>query len=640
VFLIVSLAVYGVDTFTAINLLAFSRWSGRVEPAIPFKISRWIFAACILTSFALLIYRWFLAYRAIRSGSIARSYLDPLAVRVQSFRIFTSKGNGWKRFLVFAELTKSKKGAEYVALYTYFSFQFWMNTVFADGPRQVLNAITLYSVMKMDLLPGGEHAQKDDGSSPVLQFFNNVKILAEDNNLQAVVLFGMLFTLVIWVLSVLKLASAVILYLVFLFHHIPEEDGTLKAYCRRKISTRLKRIVQRKVNKALAKGFQLQDRAPTQPSLAGGDSKPTLPDLDKGPIVTTLSRSTTETTLPPYTRSISNTTEKKPTLPNLEFDSKPPLTRTTTQSSAMSESASLTGNAATMGYSPLDRQTSPLPPVPPLPATVPSRTGTPMSRPSPAPTPFANDPPGRGTPAAGYRNLTESGARPYRTFTPANDPYARSNTPSAPVFDDYYERSYTPAADPYAWSNTPGASILHDSYGRSHAPDGYDPYGAQDNAHGAEDGYRAHAYSHGQGGYEERPVASNQSHPQPGYSPQDGYRSYTPASTGARPPPGGQPGRTMTPASYRSTPGPQAGSEMQPSSRTFTPMGPESPMGSQSGGYAAFNPSQTPQPRMQRQPPPNGYQPFTRANTASPSTMHRNGQPAGYSFNRANTDHF
>lgn len=32
-------------------------------------------------------------------------------------------GRGWKRFLVFAELTKSKKGAEYVALFTYFSFE-------------------------------------------------------------------------------------------------------------------------------------------------------------------------------------------------------------------------------------------------------------------------------------------------------------------------------------------------------------------------------------------------------------------------------------------------------------------------------------------------------------------------------------
>ncbi|CAG7938849.1 unnamed protein product [Penicillium nalgiovense] len=247
VFLFISLAAYGVDTFTAVNLLAFSRWSGQVEPAIPFNISRWIFAACIIASFVLLAYRWVHAIRAIRSGSITRSFLDPMAVRIQSIR-FGRQGRGYRRFLVFAELTKDRKAAEYVALYAYFSFQFWMNTIFADGPRQVINAITLYSVMQMDLIPGGKNAADDDGSSSAAQFFNNVKILAEDNNLQAVILFGMLFTLVIWVLSVLKLISAIVLYLIFLFHHIPAEDGTLSRYCRRKVGQRLKQSCTHSAN--------------------------------------------------------------------------------------------------------------------------------------------------------------------------------------------------------------------------------------------------------------------------------------------------------------------------------------------------------------------------------------------------------
>ena len=58
----------------------------------------------------------------MRSGGVAQSYLDPLAVRIQSIRM-GSNGRGWRRFLVFAELTKSKKGSEYVALFTYFSFE-------------------------------------------------------------------------------------------------------------------------------------------------------------------------------------------------------------------------------------------------------------------------------------------------------------------------------------------------------------------------------------------------------------------------------------------------------------------------------------------------------------------------------------
>ncbi|KAJ5669729.1 hypothetical protein N7462_010799 [Penicillium macrosclerotiorum] len=608
VFLVVSIAVYGVDTFTAVNLLAFSRWSGRVEPAIPFKISRWIYAVCILVSFALLIYRWLLAIRSMRSGSITRSYLDPLAVRVQSVRVFTKKGRGWKRFLVFAELTKSKKGAEYVALYAYFSFQSWLNLVFADGPRQVINAITLWSVMKSDLLPGGRMRRR-------MTFFNNVKILAEENNLQAVVLIGMLFTLVIWVLSILKLASAIVLYLIFLFHHIPAEDGTLTAYCRRKISTRLTRIVRKKVNKALASGFKLQDRKPTEPMLAAQDTKPTLPsiDLDKTPVVSTLSRTTTQTTLPPYTRSNSVKTDHNPTLPNLEFDSKPPLSRTTTQASAMSESASLTGNAAGMGFSPLDYQSNALPPLPPLPATLPStRPGTSQSRPTPG-LPLANNS-DRNSPAPATRNLT--------------DPYARSGTPGVAVSDDYFGRSHAPAAhyDPYGSS---GADY-EDDYGHDYH---------HDRDHDDDFDYRART---------ETPFQDIRTQQHSGYLPQEGYptRSYSPASTGAMPraPPVDTLGRSVTPASYRSTPAPRPGQAIPPPPRSYTtPMSPPDSTESQGGGYTAFNPptpSQTPQPYMHRSPGPAGYQPFNRANTVSPGAMNRNGPPAGYSFNRANTDQF
>jgi len=121
-FLLVSVAVYVVDIFTAANLLFFDRWSGQVQPVIPFTYARWIFAGCIVLSWVLLFYRWMRAIRVIRGGAVAASYLDPLAVRVQSVRT-GEEGRGWRRFLVFAALTKGRKGAEYVALFTFFSFE-------------------------------------------------------------------------------------------------------------------------------------------------------------------------------------------------------------------------------------------------------------------------------------------------------------------------------------------------------------------------------------------------------------------------------------------------------------------------------------------------------------------------------------
>ncbi|KAK5284118.1 Potassium transporter, partial [Cryomyces antarcticus] len=76
---IVSIAVYGADTFTAVNLLVFNKWSSQIQPAIKFDVSKWIFAVCIILSWALCAYERFRAIRVIRRGGVAESFLDPLA---------------------------------------------------------------------------------------------------------------------------------------------------------------------------------------------------------------------------------------------------------------------------------------------------------------------------------------------------------------------------------------------------------------------------------------------------------------------------------------------------------------------------------------------------------------------------------
>lgn len=57
-----------------------------------------------------------MAFKVIRRGCVTDDYLDDLAVVLQSIRC----GTGWQRFLVFAELTKSKKKVSWIALFVYF----------------------------------------------------------------------------------------------------------------------------------------------------------------------------------------------------------------------------------------------------------------------------------------------------------------------------------------------------------------------------------------------------------------------------------------------------------------------------------------------------------------------------------------
>ena len=354
----VGIAVYAVDTFTAVNLLAFDKWSSQVQPWLPFKYSKWIFAVCILLSWALCIYEWIRAIRVIKRGGVAASYMDPLAASLQSMR-----PQGWRRFLVFSELTKSKKGTDYVAFFVYFAFQGAIRIIIAEGPRQVVNGLTLGSIMETKLInqPG------DEDASGIEQFFINLQALANENYQQAIILSSMLFTMVIWIFSAICLLIAGVLYLVFLWHYIPQRDGRLRIYCRRKIDRRLEKIVEHKVKAAIEEENRQKEKAerkaelkrrktgelppPAPPKLA---RQPTLPDLGASPDLKKEDRlpdmplnrqntTTTVSTLPLYSSRppTRQGVERQPTLPDLAMASDRPgmPSRTGTQGSDWSQTS-------------------------------------------------------------------------------------------------------------------------------------------------------------------------------------------------------------------------------------------------------------------------------------------------------------
>ncbi|CAN8097907.1 unnamed protein product [Discula destructiva] len=348
--LFISVAVYAVDTFTAVQLLVFNKWSSEIQPAISFDVTKWIFSVCIILSFVNLGYEHIRAQMIIRRGSVAESFLDSLAVRLQCIRICGS-GKGWRRFLVFAELTKSKKGAEYIALFTYFSFQAWIRIIFCSGPRQVINAVTLYSVYTAKLqVDGGtfEHSLES--------LFAKIKVLAEEDFRQALILSGMLFTLVIWVFSALCFILAILFFVFFLWSWIPKEDGGLAGYCERKTNKRVMKIVSAKVNAAIADQERQRKKAEWKAAKKTGamppeERKATLPtfmtdDSDKLPDMPALKRADTEQTLPAYT--------SRPGTPKggFELNRMPPMpsrTDTTWTNGSNASRAPLLGQGAEMG---------------------------------------------------------------------------------------------------------------------------------------------------------------------------------------------------------------------------------------------------------------------------------------------------
>lgn len=113
-----------LHSYTAITLLVFNRWSSQIQPVIPFQIAKIIFAVCILISYVLIIVDWFPAQKVIRRGGVADAYMNVVALRWSCVWGGKDKDDtGWRRFLVFARLTKQRGKTDYVALFTYFSFK-------------------------------------------------------------------------------------------------------------------------------------------------------------------------------------------------------------------------------------------------------------------------------------------------------------------------------------------------------------------------------------------------------------------------------------------------------------------------------------------------------------------------------------
>ncbi|OAQ99863.1 hypothetical protein LLEC1_07440 [Akanthomyces lecanii] len=435
--LIISLAVYSIDSFTAVQLIAFNRWSSAIKPAISFDVSRWIFSICIILSFINLGYEAIRATRVIKRNNIAESYMDPLAVRWESIRF--GKAQGWRRFLVFASLTKSKKGAHYIALFTYFT---WIRVLVCSGPRQVINAFTLKSVYEAKL---ATEAQSVDGA--FLGFFDKVKVLAQEDYRQAAILSGMAFTFVVWAFALIFLLVAVIFYVTFLFYWIPKADGGLTGYCERKVNKALLGIVNKKINKAFAKNEARKMKAEAEYAKVTGEKlqperAATLPDIaladDKLPDMPMLNRADTGSTLPPY--------QTRPNTPGgIELSSmnRAALTRSETNGSdfSFSPNVPLLGAAAEIGYGPAPTQPHMIPP---------QRPGTAMSQRSQASGIMPLQRPGAAMSQRGLGTANSQHSQASRAGMGAQYPYGNAPTPRPGM-----QRPMGPGADP----STPGVGL-------------------------------------------------------------------------------------------------------------------------------------------------------------------------------------
>ncbi len=228
---LIGLAVFGSDLYTCVLLLGYSKWASNVQPSIPFHISRWIFSACILFSIVWYIYEIAACVMIVKTKVISLAYTNPMAKKYYSY-----KGFGY--FCLFEAITGARNFQERVTLFVYFSMKGIFRLLIADSPRQVLNGITLYSVLQLS----------DD-------FVGAVKRLATSSYQEAVVICFMTFAFTIWVIRILSLLTAFFCVIPVYMHVKHNTSGnekiSLERYICKRINQRIKEIVKKQHQKGL-----------------------------------------------------------------------------------------------------------------------------------------------------------------------------------------------------------------------------------------------------------------------------------------------------------------------------------------------------------------------------------------------------
>ena len=102
-----------------------------------------------------------------------------------------------------------------------------VSVFFTEGPRVVVNTLTLVSVIRANLIPN----HKEEALSAIGWFFENVGHVYDHKQVQSPILGTMTFTTITWLFTAIQLTIACVMYLCSPIRVI--EKMSLKDYCRK-----------------------------------------------------------------------------------------------------------------------------------------------------------------------------------------------------------------------------------------------------------------------------------------------------------------------------------------------------------------------------------------------------------------------
>ncbi|KAF8341482.1 uncharacterized protein EI90DRAFT_2905513 [Cantharellus anzutake] len=236
--LIKSFLVYLSDLYTAVTMLTTSGWSNGIFQkckdsqiadncvVVDFTVGKWIFVGCIIFGYLLLLYEGWKAQKIIVSRDISYAFTNVLANTHYSLKSYDT-------FCFFTQIENSTKKKDDFAFFVFFTFKGWKRLILSDGPRQCINALTLYSFWLVN--------------SGSLKNMENYWL--QQSLVTKFLLISILFTVVVFLCSLFLLIVAALCYVPLLCYI----QGNLKEYCCHKVDKRIAELMKRKNRARIAR---------------------------------------------------------------------------------------------------------------------------------------------------------------------------------------------------------------------------------------------------------------------------------------------------------------------------------------------------------------------------------------------------
>ncbi|KAL3232092.1 Low affinity K(+) transporter 1 [Nakaseomyces bracarensis] len=216
---VLKIAFFVSDIYTCVKLLAYNSWSNNViKPFIPFRVTKWLFSACIFASIVLLIIEAIMGIRIYRTRNISLTYVNNFSRNAYSVKSYS-------KFCIYNKLTP-KGFFQKISFFTFFELKNCLRLLFADTPRQVFNGLTLWSV----LVSAGNGTDLGDLES-FSGLINKIKEIAQSNHAEAVILSFMLFSFILWAFFMFKFILALLCSIIVYYNLIRKHRyGSLKVF--------------------------------------------------------------------------------------------------------------------------------------------------------------------------------------------------------------------------------------------------------------------------------------------------------------------------------------------------------------------------------------------------------------------------